>query len=169
MKKLFIAVSIALICAGSAEAGLRARANASARRGLFGRSIARARAVVSDRGCQPACVTEPVCEPICLPVIPCPTPQPCCQTPPCGSASASACASSSGGVAHAKASAMARSGRRGHVRGGYARGASKEGVGFSSASAQAALSNCCFSGRRPIVDQAVVRGRDGWYAVKHFR
>jgi hypothetical protein len=44
-----------------------------------------------------------------------------------------------------------------------------EGVGFSPHSPGQALRNACFYGQRPIMAQAVVRGRDGYYATVYYR
>jgi hypothetical protein len=41
----------------------------------------------------------------------------------------------------------------------------REGIGFSSVSADAALRSCCYYGRYRIIDKAVVRGPRGWFAV----
>ena len=41
----------------------------------------------------------------------------------------------------------------------------REGIGFSSASPDAALRNCCYYGRYRIVEKAVARGPRGWFAV----
>ena len=71
-------------------------------------------------------------------------------------------------VALAKAQYIARRGFYGHPGGGYA-GCAAEGVGFSTYSAKAALASCCFTGVRPLVASAVVRGVGGWYGVKLFR
>jgi hypothetical protein len=68
-------------------------------------------------------------------------------------------------VAEAKAQRSASQGIKGHLGGGYG-GANAEGVGFSTSSAQHALSICCFTGQRPVAGSSVVRGSDGWYAVK---
>jgi hypothetical protein len=68
-------------------------------------------------------------------------------------------------VASAKAAAAAARGVKGHLGGGYG-GANAEGVAFSTYSAQNALNNCCFTGQRSVAASAVVRGSDGWYAVK---
>jgi hypothetical protein len=71
-------------------------------------------------------------------------------------------------VAKQKAQIAANRLIRGHV-GGSLGGARYEGVGWGS-TPQAALSKCCYSGRRPMVAQAVARGRDGnYYAVRLFR
>lgn len=68
-------------------------------------------------------------------------------------------------VASNKASQAASRGVKGHLGGGYG-GANAEGVGWSTYSAQNALNNCCFTGQRTVAGSAVVRGSDGWYAVK---
>ncbi len=68
-------------------------------------------------------------------------------------------------VASAKAQRAASAGIRGHLGGGFG-GANAEGVGFSTYSAQAALNNCCYTGKRTVAGSAVVRGANGWYAVK---
>lgn len=68
-------------------------------------------------------------------------------------------------VAAAKAQRSAAIGYKGHLGGGYG-GGNAEGVAFSTYSAQAALNNCCFTGQRAVAGSAVVRGNDGWYAVK---
>ena len=73
------------------------------------------------------------------------------------------------GLLHWKAARMAREGRCRHVGGGYLPGARAEGVGMSSSSPQAAVRNCCYYGRRPLVGSAVARGRGGWYAVNQYR
>ena len=78
--------------------------------------------------------------------------------------------SSTGGpqeVASAKANRKAELGVKGHIGGGFG-GCTAEGVGFSTSSAQAALNNCCFTGVRSLAASSVVRGADGWYAVKLF-
>lgn len=68
-------------------------------------------------------------------------------------------------VAQAKAQRSASMRFKGHLGGGFG-GGRAEGVGFSTRSAQDALNNCCFTGQRPVAGSAVVRGSDGWYAVK---
>lgn len=68
-------------------------------------------------------------------------------------------------VAAAKASQAAAGGVKGHLGGGFG-GANAEGVGFSTQSAQDALNKCCFTGQRTVAGSSVVRGADGWYAVK---
>lgn len=65
------------------------------------------------------------------------------------------------GSAQAAANHMASIGRMGHFgnpTGGY------EGVGMAS-SPQAAISNCCYYGKRPLRDSGVAQGSNGmWYA-----
>ena len=68
-------------------------------------------------------------------------------------------------VASAKARRAASSRIKGHVGGGYG-GANAEGTGFSTYSAQDALNKCCYTGQRRVAGSSVVRGSDGWYAVK---
>jgi hypothetical protein len=70
-------------------------------------------------------------------------------------------------VAEAKAQRSASQRIKGHLGGGYG-GANAEGVGFSTSSAQHALNICCFTGQRSVAGSSVVRGSDGWYAVKIF-
>ena len=74
-------------------------------------------------------------------------------------------------VAHATAEgaarAMAAIGRVGHFRNPTS---TLEGVGFSTSSPADALARCCYSrSGRQVVDSAVVRGRNGYYAVKRYR
>jgi hypothetical protein len=45
----------------------------------------------------------------------------------------------------------------------------REGVGYSPHSAAQAIRNACFYGQRPMIAQAVVRGRDGYYATVYYR
>ena len=70
-------------------------------------------------------------------------------------------------IATAKANYSAKHGHYGHIGGGYG-GANAEGVGYSSYSAKSALNNCCFTGQRQVAGQAVIRGTNGWFAVKLF-
>jgi hypothetical protein len=44
----------------------------------------------------------------------------------------------------------------------------REGIGFSSASSDAAVRNCCYYGRYRIVERGVARGPRGWYAVLRY-
>jgi hypothetical protein len=75
-------------------------------------------------------------------------------------------AQAAGGLtAHESACQSAAQCRMAHRGGSYR----YEGVGFSSSSAGQALRNCCYYGQRPIVEQSVVRGRNGWYACVRYR
>jgi hypothetical protein len=70
-------------------------------------------------------------------------------------------------TAQAQADENARTGRMAHCR--FLNG-KREGVGFSSSSAQQAVESCCFwrdaqRGRYRIVEQGVARGPRGWFAV----
>jgi len=70
-------------------------------------------------------------------------------------------------TAQEQAETNARTGRMAHCRVLHGR---REGVGFSSSSAQQAVESCCFwrdaqRGRYRIVEQGVARGPRGWYAV----
>ena len=52
-------------------------------------------------------------------------------------------------------------------------GGRREGIGYSSVSAAAALKACCFSreaerGIYRIVDEGVARGPRGWFAVRRY-
>ena len=69
--------------------------------------------------------------------------------------------------AQQQADENARTGRMAHCRVLHGR---REGVGFSSSSAQQAIESCCFfrdaqRGRYRIVEQGVARGPRGWFAV----
>ena len=48
-------------------------------------------------------------------------------------------------------------------------GARYEGVGYSSISANRAIRNSSFYGRRPIVAASVSRGRDGYFAAVYYK
>jgi hypothetical protein len=70
-------------------------------------------------------------------------------------------------TAQQQADENARTGRMAHCRVLNGR---REGVGFSSSSAQQAVESCCFyrdaqRGRYRIVEQGVARGPRGWFAV----
>jgi len=70
-------------------------------------------------------------------------------------------------TAQEQAETNARTGRMAHCRVLHGR---REGVGFSSSSAQQAIESCCFfrdaqRGRYRIVEQGVARGPRGWFAV----
>jgi len=67
--------------------------------------------------------------------------------------------------AYESASISAQQGRMAHRGGSYA----YEGVGYSPVSPDAAMRNCCFYGQRQIVESAVVRGTNGWYACIRYR
>ena len=71
-------------------------------------------------------------------------------------------------VAEAKASQAASWLTKGHLGGSFG-GGNAEGVGFSTHSAAAALSSCCYTGQRPVLGSACVRGADGWYACKIYQ
>ena len=69
--------------------------------------------------------------------------------------------------AQEQADENARTGRMAHCR--FLNG-KREGVGYSSSSAQQAVESCCFfreaqRGRYRIVEQGVARGPRGWFAV----
>ena len=69
--------------------------------------------------------------------------------------------------AQQQADENARTGRMAHCR---LLGGRREGIGFSSSSAQQAVESCCFfreaqRGRYRIVEQGVARGPRGWFAV----
>ena len=68
-----------------------------------------------------------------------------------------------GGLAQQKAQRAAAANLKGHI-GGSLGGARYEGVGWSTASAQHAIQNCCYWGQRPVSQIGVARGSDGWYA-----
>lgn len=72
------------------------------------------------------------------------------------------------GIAQAKAQQQAAEGRCRHVGGGFGAG-NYEGVGFSTVSADHAISKCCFWGQRQPIDIGVARGRNGWYATVIYR
>lgn len=73
-------------------------------------------------------------------------------------------------LAHQKTLTQVRYGATMHVSGGFG-GGRFEGVGFSTQSPQHALSRCCYYGKRPIREQAVVYGYNkalrtyGWFAT----
>lgn len=72
---------------------------------------------------------------------------------------------SSNSTAQGVAEIQANRGSMGHCGGnnGY------EGVGFSSSSADAAIRNCCYWGKKTPIDIGVARGRNGWYACVRYR
>jgi len=67
--------------------------------------------------------------------------------------------------AQQSASMSAQQNRMAHRGGSYR----YEGVGFSAASAQQAIRNCCYYGQRTPIEIAVSRGRNGWYACVRYR
>ena len=72
--------------------------------------------------------------------------------------------------AQQQADENARTGRMAHCRILNGR---REGIGFSSSSAQQAVESCCFyrdaqRGRYRIVEQGVARGPRGWFAVVRY-
>ena len=71
-------------------------------------------------------------------------------------------------LAQRKADQQAREGRMRHLPGGFG-GARYEGVGFSSRSANDAITRCCYWGRKTPVDIGVAKGRNGWYANVLYR
>jgi hypothetical protein len=71
-------------------------------------------------------------------------------------------------LAQSKAQRQAATNRCCHVGGGFG-GGNAEGVGFSTVSADHAISKCCFWGKREALDIGVARGRNGWYATVIYR
>ena len=47
-------------------------------------------------------------------------------------------------------------------------GGRREGIGFSTVSADDAVKRCCYYGRYRIVERGVARGKFGWYAVLRY-
>jgi hypothetical protein len=47
-------------------------------------------------------------------------------------------------------------------------GGRREGIGFSTVSADDAVKRCCLYGRYRIVERGVARGPRGWYAVLRY-
>jgi hypothetical protein len=74
----------------------------------------------------------------------------------------------SAGLAQSKAQRQAAMNRCCHVGGGFG-GGRAEGVGFSTVSADHAISKCCFWGKRQALDIGVARGSNGWYATVIYR
>lgn len=74
------------------------------------------------------------------------------------------------GLAYEKTLTQVRYGTMMHVGGGFG-GGRFEGVGFSTQSPEHALSKCCYYGKRPIREKAVVYGYNkafrtyGWFAT----
>ncbi|MFM8572546.1 MAG: hypothetical protein ACKOAU_13195 [Pirellula sp.] len=71
-------------------------------------------------------------------------------------------------IAKQKALQQAAEGRCRHV-GGSMGNAQYEGVGFSSVSADDAITRCCYWGQRQAVGIGVARGSNGWYATVLYR
>jgi hypothetical protein len=71
-------------------------------------------------------------------------------------------------IAQRKAQRQASEGRCRHVGGSMGAG-SYEGVGFSTVSANHAVSKCCYWGQRQAIDIGVARGINGWYATVIYR
>jgi hypothetical protein len=71
-------------------------------------------------------------------------------------------------IAKHKAQQQAAQGQCRHVGGSMGSGR-YEGVGFSSVSADHAISRCCYWGQRTAIGIGVARGRDGWYATVLYR
>jgi hypothetical protein len=67
--------------------------------------------------------------------------------------------------AQESAELQARRGRVGHMGGSYR----YEGVGFSTSSADDAIRNCCYYGKRTPIEIGVARGSNGWYACVRYR
>lgn len=71
-------------------------------------------------------------------------------------------------IAQQKAQQQAAEGRCRHVGGSMGSG-QYEGVGFSTVSADQAISRCCYWGQRTAIGIGVARGRNGWYATVLYR
>jgi hypothetical protein len=71
-------------------------------------------------------------------------------------------------VAQAKAETIAARGYLHHPGGSFA-GGTAEGVGFSTASAEDAVSRCCFWGQRRPIGIGVARAARGWFAAVLYR
>ena len=71
-------------------------------------------------------------------------------------------------IAQSKAQQQASEGRCRHVGGSMGSGR-YEGVGFSTVSADHAISKCCYWGQRTAIGIGVARGRNGWYATVLYR
>ncbi len=72
------------------------------------------------------------------------------------------------GLAQAKANVQASRNHMHHVAGGLGCGRF-EGVGFSTISAQHAIQNSCYWGRKTPVEIGVARGTRGWFATVIYR
>lgn len=71
-------------------------------------------------------------------------------------------------VAQRKAQQQASEGRMRHVGGSMGSGR-YEGVGYSTVSADHAVTQCCYWGQRTPVGIGVARGARGWYATVLYR
>jgi hypothetical protein len=71
-------------------------------------------------------------------------------------------------IAKQKAQQQASQGQCRHVGGSMGTGR-YEGVGFSTVSADHAISRCCYWGQRTPVGIGVARGHNGWYATVLYR
>jgi hypothetical protein len=69
-------------------------------------------------------------------------------------------------TAQADAERMARTGILRHC--GTAGVGVREGIGFSTVSADDAVRRCCYYGRYRIVEKGVARGPRGWFAVLRY-
>lgn len=67
--------------------------------------------------------------------------------------------------AQADAEHMARTGVLRHCG---RNGGRREGIGFSTRSAEDAVRNCCYYGRYRIVERGVAHGPRGWFAVLRY-
>jgi hypothetical protein len=67
--------------------------------------------------------------------------------------------------AQADAETMARTGVLRHCG---RNGGRREGIGFSTVSADDAVKRCCYYGRYRIVEKGVARGPRGWFAVLRY-
>ena len=67
--------------------------------------------------------------------------------------------------AQADAEQMARTGILRHCG---RNGGRREGIGFSTVSADDAVKRCCFYGKYRIAERGVARGTRGWYAVLRY-
>jgi hypothetical protein len=68
-------------------------------------------------------------------------------------------------TAQADAEQMARTGILKHCG---RNGGRREGIGFSTVSADDAVKRCCFYGKYRIVERGVARGPRGWFAVLRY-
>lgn len=87
---------------------------------------------------------------------------------PVGVAAGALRAGLSDGLTEGHAASMAAAGRIFHS-GRFTPGATHEGVGFSSVSAEDAIRHCCYWGQRQPVAVSVRPGPGGWYAVAQYR